>query len=213
MHNYQEAFLAFALEQQVIRFGNFTLKSGRQSPYFFNAGLFNTGKAMSKLGQFYANALITSGIDFDMLFGPAYKGIPMVTATAIALSERHGRDIPWCYNRKEVKDHGEGGMMVGATLEGKAIIIDDVITAGTAVREVMQIMEDSAAKPAAVMIAMDRQEKGSGELSTLEEIERDFGIPVISIVKQEHLFEYVKDSAEFNQFGPAIAAYREQFGS
>lgn len=213
MHNYQEAFLAFALEQQVIRFGNFTLKSGRQSPYFFNAGLFNTGKAMSKLGQFYANALITSGIDFDMLFGPAYKGIPMVTATAIALSERHGRDIPWCYNRKEVKDHGEGGMMVGATLEGKAIIIDDVITAGTAVREVMRIMEDSAAKPAAVMIAMDRQEKGSGELSTIEEIERDFGIPVISIVKQEHLFEYVKDSAEFSAFGPTIAAYREQFGS
>ncbi len=212
MHNYQEAFLTFALEQQVIRFGHFTLKSGRQSPYFFNAGLFNTGEAMSKLGQFYANALMTSGVDCDILFGPAYKGIPLATATAIALSEHHGRNIPWCYNRKEVKNHGEGGTMVGAPLRGKAIIIDDVITAGTAIREVMQIMENSAAKPAAVMIAMDRQEKGSGQLSAIQEVECDFGIPVISIVKLEHLLEYVLDNPEFKKFGPAINTYREQYG-
>ena len=212
MLDYQEAFLEFALQEQVIRFGDFTLKSGRQSPYFFNAGLFNTGEAMSKLGQFYANALISSGIDFDILFGPAYKGIPLATATAVALAEQHGRNTPWCFNRKEAKDHGEGGNMVGAPLQGKAIIIDDVITAGTAVREVMEILKNSEAKPAAVLIALDRQERGKGELSAIQEVERDFGIPVISIVKLEHLLEYALQNDSIKQYAPAISEYRKNYG-
>lgn len=212
MFDYQREFIEFALQQEVIRFGEFTLKSGRKSPYFFNAGLFNTGEAMSKLGKFYAQALVNSGIEFDILFGPAYKGIPLATATAVALSEQHGRNVPWCFNRKEVKDHGEGGNIVGASLEGRAIIVDDVISAGTAVREVMQIIEPSDAKPAAVMIALDRQEKGQGELSAIQEVERDFGIPVISIVKLKDLLTYVEGKEEFQQFAPAIRAYREQYG-
>ena len=212
MFDYQREFIEFALQQEVIRFGEFTLKSGRKSPYFFNAGLFNTGEAMSKLGKFYARALVNSGIEFDILFGPAYKGIPLATATAVALSEQHGRNVPWCFNRKEVKDHGEGGNIVGASLEGRAIIVDDVISAGTAVREVMQIIEPSDAKPAAVMIALDRQEKGQGELSAIQEVERDFGIPVISIVKLKDLLTYVEGEEEFQQFAPAIRAYREQYG-
>ncbi|MET4692402.1 orotate phosphoribosyltransferase [Endozoicomonas lisbonensis] len=212
MFDYQREFIEFALQQEVIRFGEFTLKSGRKSPYFFNAGLFNTGEAMSKLGKFYAQALVNSGIEFDILFGPAYKGIPLATATAVALSEQHGRNVPWCFNRKEVKDHGEGGNIVGASLEGRAIIVDDVISAGTAVREVMQIIEPSDAKPAAVMIALDRQEKGQGELSAIQEVERDFGIPVISIVKLKDLLTYVEGQEEFQQFAPAIRAYREQYG-
>ena len=212
MFDYQREFIEFALEQEVIRFGEFTLKSGRKSPYFFNAGLFKTGEAMSKLGKFYAQALVNSGIEFDILFGPAYKGIPLATATAVALSEQHGRNVPWCFNRKEVKDHGEGGNIVGAALEGRAIIVDDVISAGTAVREVMQIIEPSDAKPAAVMIALDRQEKGQGELSAIQEVERDFGIPVISIVKLNDLLTYVESTEEFKQYVPAIRAYREQYG-
>ena len=212
MFDYQREFIEFALQQEVIRFGEFTLKSGRKSPYFFNAGLFNTGEAMSKLGKFYAQALVNSGIEFDILFGPAYKGIPLATATAVALSEQHGRNVPWCFNRKEVKDHGEGGNIVGASLEGRAIIVDDVISAGTAVREVMQIIEPSDAKPAAVMIALDRQEKGQGELSAIQEVERDFDIPVISIVKLKDLLTYVESKEEFQQFAPAIRAYREQYG-
>ena len=212
MLDYQKEFIEFALKAEVIRFGEFTLKSGRKSPYFFNAGLFNTGEAMSKLGKFYAQALINSGIDFDILFGPAYKGIPLATATAVALSEQHGRNVPWCFNRKEVKDHGEGGNMVGSPLEGRAVIVDDVISAGTAVREVMQIIEPSDANPAAVMIALDRQEKGQGELSAIQEVERDFGIPVVSIIKLKDLLTYVESNEEFKQYVPAIRAYREQYG-
>ncbi|AMO54422.1 orotate phosphoribosyltransferase [Endozoicomonas montiporae] len=212
MFDYQREFIEFALEQEVIRFGEFTLKSGRKSPYFFNAGLFNTGEAMSKLGKFYAQALVNSGIEFDILFGPAYKGIPLATATAVALSEQHGRNVPWCFNRKEVKDHGEGGNIVGAALEGRAIIVDDVISAGTAVREVMQIIAPSDASPAAVMIALDRQEKGQGELSAIQEVERDFGIPVVSIIKLKDLLTYVEGTEAFKQFAPAIRAYREQYG-
>lgn len=212
MFDYQEEFIEFALQQDVIRFGEFTLKSGRKSPYFFNAGLFNTGEAMSKLGKFYAQALVNSGVEFDILFGPAYKGIPLATATAVALSEQHGRNVPWCFNRKEVKAHGEGGNIVGATLEGRAIIVDDVISAGTAVREIMQIIEPSDAKPSAVMIALDRQEKGQGELSAIQEVERDFDIPVISIIKLYDLLTYVESNAEFKQHVPAIRAYREQYG-
>lgn len=181
MLDYQKEFLDFAIAQQAIRFGDFTLKSGRRSPYFFNAGLFNTGEAMARLGQFYARALVAAEVDFDILFGPAYKGIPLATATAIALAEHHGRNTPWCFNRKEAKDHGEGGHIVGAPLQGRALIVDDVITAGTAVREVMTLIQASKAHPAAVMIALDRQEKGRQELSAIQEVERDFGIPVISM--------------------------------
>ncbi|MDB2384296.1 orotate phosphoribosyltransferase [Endozoicomonas sp.] len=212
MLDYQRNFLDFALQEKVIRFGDFTLKSGRQSPYFFNAGLFNTGEAIGKLGQFYANALMHAGIEFDILFGPAYKGIPLATATAVALSEYHGRNTPWCFNRKEAKDHGEGGNIVGAPLQGKAIIIDDVITAGTAVREVMEIMSASEAKPAAVLIALDRQERGKGALSAIQEVEHDFDIPVISVVKLEQLLEYTLQDDNIKQYAPAITAYREKYG-
>ncbi len=212
MQDYQKAFLDFALQEQVIRFGDFTLKSGRQSPYFFNAGLFNTGRAMSQLGKFYAKALVSSGIGFDILFGPAYKGIPLATATAIALSEHHNMNVPWCFNRKEVKDHGEGGNIVGAALTGNAVIIDDVMTAGTAVREVMQIIEASDAKPAAVMIALDRQEKGKGELSAIQEVERDFGIPVVSIVKLEHLLDYAQSNESIKHYAAPIREYRDKYG-
>ena len=212
MFDYQKEFLEFALQEQVIRFGEFTLKSGRLSPYFFNAGLFNTGEAMSKLGRFYAQTLVNSGIEFDILFGPAYKGIPLATATAVALSEQHNRNVPWCFNRKEVKDHGEGGNIVGAPLTGRALIIDDVISAGTAVREVMQIIEQTEARPAAVLIALDRQEKGQGKLSAIQEVERDFGIPVISIVKLNDLLTFAEQNEELNSHVPAIREYRSRYG-
>ncbi len=213
MHQYQKEFFDFAIQQHVIRFGEFTLKSGRLSPYFFNAGLFKTGEAMSKLGHFYAQAIASSGIDFDILFGPAYKGIPLATATSIALNDQHGINTPWCFNRKEVKDHGEGGRIVGAPLEGKVIIVDDVISAGTAVREVMNIIDESDAKPVAVIVALDRQEKGKGELSAIQEVERDFGIPVLSIVTLTDLLEYAKSSDQLGQHVPAIQAYREEYGA
>ena len=212
MYQYQKDFLDFAIEQQVIRFGEFTLKSGRKSPYFFNAGLFKTGEAMSKLGRFYAQTIASSGIEFDILFGPAYKGIPLATATSIALNDDHGINTPWCFNRKEAKDHGEGGNIVGAPLEGKTVIVDDVISAGTAVREVMAIISQSDAKPTAVVVALDRQEKGKGELSAIQEVERDFGIPVLSIVTLADLLEYAKDNEEISQHAPAIQIYREQYG-
>ena len=212
LHSYQKEFLDFALQENVIRFGEFTLKSGRKSPYFFNAGLFNTGEAMSKLGRFYAQALINSGIDFDILFGPAYKGIPLATATSMALSDHHQRNTPWSFNRKEAKNHGEGGNIVGAPLEGKAVIVDDVMTAGTAVREVMEIIDQSDATVAAVMIALDRQEKGNGELSAIQEVERDFNIPVISIVTLNDLLAYAENKPEIKEHAPAIRAYREQYG-
>ncbi|OED40539.1 orotate phosphoribosyltransferase [Endozoicomonas sp. (ex Bugula neritina AB1)] len=212
MHQYQKDFLNFAIEQEVIRFGEFTLKSGRLSPYFFNAGLFKTGEAMSKLGRFYASTIANAGIEFDILFGPAYKGIPLATATSIALNDQHSINTPWCFNRKEAKDHGEGGNIVGASLEGKAIIVDDVISAGTAVREVMEIIGQSDAKPAAVVVALDRQEKGKGELSAIQEVERDFGIPVLSIVTLTDLLEYTESNEEISQHAPAIQAYRQQYG-
>lgn len=212
MHQYQKDFLDFAIEQQVIKFGEFTLKSGRKSPYFFNAGLFKTGEAMSKLGRFYAQAIVSSGIEFDLLFGPAYKGIPLATATAVALNDQHNLNTPWCFNRKEAKDHGEGGNIVGAALEGRTVIVDDVISAGTAVREVMDIISQSEAKPAAVVVALDRQEKGQGELSAIQEVERDFGTPVLSIVTLNNLLEYAEGNEEINKHADAIRAYREQYG-
>jgi len=217
MQDYQKAFIEFAIEQGVLKFGEFELKSGRISPYFFNAGLFNSGKAMSKLAKSYAAAIVNSGVEMDVLFGPAYKGIPLSATTAMALSDDYDRETPFTYNRKEKKAHGEGGTLVGAPLEGNILIIDDVITAGTAIREVMALIEEQSkehggAKPAGVVIALDRQEKGKGELSAIQEVERDYGIPVISIVKLEQVMQFVEQQAEFKQYFPAVKAYRETYG-
>ena len=212
MQAYQREFIRFAIERGVLRFGEFTLKSGRTSPYFFNAGLFNTGLALARLGRFYAEAVQASGIAFDVLFGPAYKGIPLAAATAVALAEQHGRDLPWCFNRKEAKDHGEGGTLVGAPLVGRALIVDDVITAGTAIREVMQIIQAQGAQAAGVLIALNREERGQGELSAIQEVERDFGMPVVSIVSLSQVLEYLAEDAELKRHLPAVEAYRAQYG-
>jgi orotate phosphoribosyltransferase len=212
MQAYQREFIRFAIERGVLRFGEFTLKSGRTSPYFFNAGLFNSGLALARLGRFYAEAVQASGIDFDVLFGPAYKGIPLASATAIALAEQHGRDLPWCFNRKEAKDHGEGGTLVGAPLVGRALIVDDVITAGTAIREVMQIIQAQGAEAAGVLIALNREERGQGELSAIQEVERDFGIPVVSIVSLGQVLDYLSQDSSLRQHLPAVEAYRAQYG-
>lgn len=216
MKNFQRDFIEFALRLNVLRFGEFTLKSGRKSPYFFNAGLFNSGFALAQLGRFYADAIVDSKLEFDVLFGPAYKGIPIAAATAVALAEHHELDVPWCFNRKEAKDHGEGGHLVGAPLQGRVLIIDDVITAGTAIREVMDIIGKTPAKPAAVVVALDRQEKGKGELSAIQEVERDYGIPVLSIVNLAQLIVYLEEkSATDPQWIPHLANirdYREQYG-
>jgi len=212
MQAYQREFIRFAIERGVLRFGEFTLKSGRTSPYFFNAGLFNSGSALAQLGRFYASAVIESGLDFDVIFGPAYRGIPLGAATAIALAEQHQRDLPWCFNRKEAKDHGEGGTLVGAPLTGRVLIVDDVITAGTAIREVMQIIRAQNAEAAGVLIALNRQERGQGELSAIQEVERDYRMPVISIVSLEQVLEYLADDVQLKQHLPAVQAYREQYG-
>jgi len=212
MQAYQRDFIRFAIERGVLRFGQFTLKSGRISPYFFNAGLFDSGLALARLGRFYAAAVVDSGIPFDVLFGPAYKGIPLAATTAVALAEHHQRDVPWCFNRKEAKDHGEGGTLVGAPLAGKVLIVDDVITAGTAIREVMQIIQAQGAQAAGVLIALNRQERGQGELSAIQEVERDFGMPVVSIVSLELVLEYLADDAELKQYLPAVQAYRAEYG-
>jgi orotate phosphoribosyltransferase len=212
MQAYQRDFIRFAIERGVLRFGQFTLKSGRTSPYFFNAGLFDSGLALARLGRFYAAAVVDSGIPFDVLFGPAYKGIPLAATTAVALAEHHQRDVPWCFNRKEAKAHGEGGSLVGAPLAGKVLIVDDVITAGTAIREVMQIIQAQGAQAAGVLIALNRQERGQGELSAIQEVERDFGMPVVSIVSLELVLEYLADDAELKQYLPAVQAYRAEYG-
>jgi len=212
MQAYQRDFIRFAIDRGVLRFGEFTLKSGRTSPYFFNAGLFNSGSALAQLGRFYAQAVVESGISFDVLFGPAYKGIPLAATTAVALAEHHQRDLPWCFNRKEAKAHGEGGSLVGAPLEGNVLIIDDVITAGTAIREVMQIIKDQGATAAGVLIALNRQERGNGELSAIQEVERDFGIPVISIVSLNQVLQFLADDPQLKQYLPAVEAYRAQYG-
>ena len=212
MQAYQREFIQFALERGVLRFGEFTLKSGRVSPYFFNAGLFDSGLALAKLGRFYAQALVDSGLSYDVVFGPAYKGIPLAATTAVALAEHHQRDTPWCFNRKEAKDHGEGGTLVGAALTGNVVIVDDVITAGTAIREVMQIIKAQGAQAAGVLIALDRQERGTGALSAIQEVERDFNMPVISIVSLQQVLEYLAQSAELKQYLPAVERYREEYG-
>jgi len=216
MKTYQKEFIEFAIAQGVLRFGEFTLKSGRTSPYFFNAGLFNSGLALAKLGRYYAEAIKESGISFDVLFGPAYKGIPIASAAAIALADQHDRDVPWCFNRKEAKTHGEGGSLVGAPLEGNVLIIDDVITAGTAIREVMAIIAQTDARPAGVLVALDRQERGKGTLSAIQEVERDFAIPVISVVTLAQVTEYLASvpdaNGEYGQHLDDIQAYRQRYG-
>jgi len=213
MQSYQKEFLDFALNTGVLRFGEFTLKSGRISPYFFNAGLFNTGNSLAKLGRYYAQAIADSGIEFDVLYGPAYKGIPLAAVTAAALADHHDMDVPYAFNRKEAKDHGEGGIIVGHELEGKVLIIDDVISAGTSVRESMDIIETQGAKAAGVVIALDRQEKGKGELSAIQEVERDYDIPVAAIVRLENLIEYLEDGDANTESLKMIQKYREQYGS
>ena len=212
MKDYQREFIEFALAKQVLRFGEFTLKSGRTSPYFFNAGLFNTGGNLAKLGRFYASALVDSGIDFELLFGPAYKGIPIATTTAVALADHHDIDMPYCFNRKEAKSHGEGGNLVGSALSGKVMLVDDVITAGTAIRESMEIIKANGAELSGVLIALDRQEKGQGELSAIQEVERDFNTQVISIVSLADLITYLEDKPGMEQNLKNIKQYREDFG-
>jgi orotate phosphoribosyltransferase len=211
MQDYQTEFLNFALEKGVLRFGEFTLKSGRISPYFFNAGLFNSGSALARLGRFYAQAIVDSGIQFDVLYGPAYKGIPLAAVTAAALYDHHQIDIPYAFNRKEAKSHGEGGSIVGHALEGQILIIDDVITAGTAIRESMDIIEAEGAKPAGVVIALDRQEKGKGDKSAIQEVEQDYGIPVASIAKLEKVIGFLEQQGDADHLAN-IRAYRDQYG-
>lgn len=213
MQPYQQDFIDFCIQNNVIRFGEFTLKSGRISPYFFNAGSFNTGLTIAKLGQFYAAAIKESGIEFDVLFGPAYKGIPLVVSTAIALAEKYNIDKPFCFNRKVAKDHGEGGNLVGAPLKGKVFVIDDVITAGTAIGETVEIIEQNdGAALCGVCVSLNRQEKGKGELSAIQEIEEKYNIPVTSIITLQDLMVYTENSPTFSGYLDQIKAYREQYG-
>ena len=212
MKAYQREFIEFALEKEVLKFGDFTLKSGRKSPYFFNAGLFNTGRDLARLGRFYAAALADSGIEFDVLFGPAYKGIPIATTTAVALADHHDVDTPYCFNRKEAKDHGEGGNLVGSALEGRIMLVDDVITAGTAIRESMEIIQANGADLAGVLVAIDRQEKGKGELSAIQEVERDFGCAIISIVSLTDLVTFLEEKGTDAAQLEAVKAYRAEYG-
>ena len=213
MQTYQKEFIEFAIEQGVLKFGEFTLKSGRVSPYFFNAGLFNSGKSLAKLGRFYAAALEDAGVEYDVVFGPAYKGIPLAATLSVALADHYGKDMPYVFNRKEAKTHGEGGNLVGAPLQGKVLIVDDVITAGTAIREVMTMINAAGdAVASAALIALNRQEKGQGELSAIQEVERDFGIRVISIVGLNQVLDYVSEQPELQQYAAAVSAYRDRYG-
>ncbi|MEK7258415.1 MAG: orotate phosphoribosyltransferase [Pseudomonadota bacterium] len=214
MQDFQKAFIEFVIRHEILRFGSFTLKSGRTSPYFFNAGLFNTGEALSFIGNSYAAAIAQSGVAYDLLFGPAYKGIPLVSVTAAALAQQHGINKPYCFNRKEAKDHGEGGLTVGAPLQGRVLIVDDVITAGTAIREVMELLQRTGATPAGIVVALDRQERGTGRLSAIQEIREQYQIPVISIIALEQIIAYLG-----RQENPALAGhvadverYREEYG-
>ncbi len=212
MQDYQSDFIQLAIDAKALSFGQFTLKSGRTSPYFFNAGKFQTGAAVAKLGKFYAQALIASGIKFDMLFGPAYKGIPLAALTVAALAEQHGLDLPFCYNRKEAKTHGEGGSLVGAPLQGRVVIIDDVITAGTAVREVLSIIQDHGAEAAAIVVGLDRQERGRGDLSAIAELEQETGTPVISIANLAHIMQFLASSGDETTLED-VRSYRNQYGA
>jgi orotate phosphoribosyltransferase len=210
MQDFQTRFVDYCLERGALRFGEFTLKSGRVSPYFFNAGIFNRGADLDALAGFYADAIVQSGIEFDLLFGPAYKGIPLAAITAGALYRNHGRDLPYAFNRKEAKDHGEGGNTVGAEIAGRVMIIDDVITAGTAIRESIALIEALGARVTAVTIALDRQEKGQGETSAIQELEQQ-GLQVVSIIRLDHILEYLATSGAAGE-REAIEAYRERYG-
>jgi orotate phosphoribosyltransferase len=205
------SFIDLCLRLGVLRFGEFKLKSGRLSPYFFNAGSFNTGAGLAELGRHYADAIQKTAWPFDVLFGPAYKGIPLVAAASIALADRHGRDAPWAFNRKEAKDHGEGGTIVGTPLRGRVLIIDDVITAGTAIREAIDIITAAGAQPVGVVLALDRQERGTGQLSAVQEVEQTLHLPVTSILKLADLIEYLERSGSASQLA-ATRAYRGQYG-
>jgi orotate phosphoribosyltransferase len=217
MQEYQLEFIRLALARDALRFGSFKLKSGRTSPYFFNAGLFSDGKAASMLGRCYAAALMHSGVQFDVLFGPAYKGIPLVTATAVALADHHRRSVPYAFNRKESKDHGEGGLLVGSPLQGQVVIIDDVITAGTAVRESIELIRGAGAQPVAVALALDRQERGQGTLSAVQEVQKEYGLKTVSIITLAELIEALSGVAAgtgriSEEQLTALRDYREQFG-
>lgn len=212
LQDYKKEFIEFAIERNVLRFGEFTLKSGRVSPYFFNAGLFNTGGDLAKLGRYYAAALQAANVDFDVLFGPAYKGIPIATTTAVALANDYDADVPYCFNRKEAKTHGEGGNLVGSPLAGKIMLVDDVITAGTAIRESMELIKQHDASLAGVLIALDRQERGQGELSAIQEVERDFNTQVISIVTLADVVAYLSATGTNVDAVASINKYRESYG-
>ncbi len=211
MFNFRQDFIRFAVQQKVLRFGEFQTKAGRLSPYFFNAGLFNDGESLRNLAQFYAQAILASELPFDMLFGPAYKGIPLAAGAAIALAEQ-GRNVPYCYNRKEAKDHGEGGLTVGAPLKNRVLIIDDVISAGTSVRESIELIRDAGATPCGVIIALDRMERGQGELSAAQEVQRNYGIPVVAIATLDDLLGYLRDEADMVQNLAAVQSYRDRYG-
>jgi orotate phosphoribosyltransferase len=212
MHEYQREFIDFALHNNVLRFGEFVLKSGRISPYFFNAGLFNSGAALARLGEYYARTIAGSTLRFDMLFGPAYKGIPLVSATAIQMALVNGRDVPYSFNRKEAKDHGEGGTIVGAPLTGRVLIVDDVISAGTSVNESVEIIRAAGAEPAGVVIALDRQERGAGALSAVQEVRQRHGIDVASVLNLEVLLDYLAGNPTLADFSGKVRAYRGQYG-
>jgi len=212
MRAYKKEFIDLALELGVLRFGEFTLKSGRVSPYFFNAGLFNTGYAAARIGRFYAAAIAASEVEFDVLFGPAYKGIPLVALTAAALAEQYDIDVPWCYNRKEAKAHGEGGSIVGTPPAGRVLIVDDVITAGTAVREAFDIITSNGAEVAGLAISLDRQERGQGSLSAVQELKSSLGIPVISIIRLDDLIDTLDESKDYAEFLGPVVDYRRRYG-
>ena len=211
MSNFRQEFIAFAIESQVLRFGSFKTKAGRLSPYFFNAGLFNDGASLARLTEFYTQSILDSGVEFDMIFGPAYKGIPLAAGVAMNLAAR-GRNIPYCFNRKETKDHGEGGNLIGAPLKGKVLIIDDVISAGTSVRESVEWIRNAGAEPAAVAIALDRQERGLGSLSATQEVQQQYNIPVISIAALSDLLSFIENTAELAQNLQSIQEYKNAFG-
>ena len=212
MEQYKRDFIEFALSRNVLKFGEFTLKSGRKSPYFFNAGLFNTGADLARLGEFYAAAIQASVVDFDVVFGPAYKGIPIGTSVSVALFNRYGIDKPVCFNRKEVKDHGEGGNLIGSPLQGKILLVDDVITAGTAIRESMELISANQAELAAVLIALNRKERGKGELSAIQEVERDYQCQVLSIIDLDDLMQFIEQDPRYSSHLPEMRAYRAEFG-
>ena len=214
MQDFQKNFLNFVIENEILRFGEFTLKSGRVSPYFFNAGLFNTGEKLSFLARSYADAIVAAGIEYDVLFGPAYKGIPLATATSMALANKHKINKPYCFNRKEAKAHGEGGSIVGAELSGDVLIVDDVITAGTAVREAAEIISNSGAHLNGIAVAMDRQEKGTGSLSAIQEIEQNYQIKVVSIISLQNIVDYLmaSENEKLQPYLESVVAYREEYG-